>query len=204
MLWHLTFYLYPFLSCRVFCVKFSCDATYVISGSDDTNLRLWKAKASEQLGVVRNPPFSINFRMHNSQNFGFDFITKSGINIFIFVCETRKIVWSSLFCATILFKTMEYSLSKSEPFFETLQLLPREQKRHEYHEAVKNRYKHLPEVKRIVRHRHLPKPIFKAGALRRTMREAERRKKEHIKAHSAPGSIAEKPLRKQRIVKVED
>jgi WD repeat and SOF domain-containing protein 1 len=38
---------------RVFCVKYSCDATYVISGSDDTNLRLWKAKASEQLGVVR-------------------------------------------------------------------------------------------------------------------------------------------------------
>lgn len=40
------------LHCRVFCVKFSCDASYVISGSDDTNLRLWKAKASEQLGVV--------------------------------------------------------------------------------------------------------------------------------------------------------
>lgn len=38
--------------CRVFCVKFSCDASYVLSGSDDTNLRLWKAKASEQLGVV--------------------------------------------------------------------------------------------------------------------------------------------------------
>lgn len=40
------------LFCRVFCVKFSCDASYIISGSDDTNLRLWKAKASEQLGVV--------------------------------------------------------------------------------------------------------------------------------------------------------
>lgn len=35
-------------------MKFSCDASYVISGSDDTNLRIWKAKASEQLGVVRN------------------------------------------------------------------------------------------------------------------------------------------------------
>lgn len=34
-------------------MKFSGDATYVISGSDDTNLRLWKANASEQLGVVR-------------------------------------------------------------------------------------------------------------------------------------------------------
>ncbi|KAH7536760.1 hypothetical protein FEM48_Zijuj03G0020700 [Ziziphus jujuba var. spinosa] len=117
---------------RVFCVKFSCDASYVISGSDDTNLRLWKAKASEQLGV----------------------------------------------------------------------LLPREQKRHEYHEAVKNRYKHLPEVKRIVRHRHLPKPIFKAAALRRTMTEAQRRKEERRKKHSAPGSTTTEPLRKRRILKV--
>jgi WD repeat and SOF domain-containing protein 1 len=37
---------------RVFCVKFSGDATYVLSGSGDTNIRLWKAKASEQLGVL--------------------------------------------------------------------------------------------------------------------------------------------------------
>lgn len=37
-------------------------------------------------------------------------------------------------------------------FFYVLQLLPRERKKHEYLEAVKNRYKHLPEVKRIVRY----------------------------------------------------
>eukprot|EP00258_Populus_trichocarpa_P045646 XP_024461665.1 DDB1- and CUL4-associated factor 13 [Populus trichocarpa] len=116
---------------RVFCVKFSCDASYVISGSDDTNLRLWKAKASEQLGI----------------------------------------------------------------------LLPREQRRHEYNEALKTRYKHLPEVKRIVRHRHLPKPIYKAGVLRRVMIEAERRKDHRRKAHSAPGSIVTEPMRKRRIIK---
>ncbi|KAG6767662.1 hypothetical protein POTOM_028874 [Populus tomentosa] len=115
----------------VFCVKFSCDASYVISGSDDTNLRLWKAKASEQLGI----------------------------------------------------------------------LLPREQRRHEYNEALKRRYKHLPEVKRIVRHRHLPKPIYKAGVLRRVMIEAERRKDHRRKAHSAPGSIVTEPMRKRRIIK---
>ncbi|PPD85956.1 hypothetical protein GOBAR_DD17109 [Gossypium barbadense] len=82
---------------RVFCVKYSCDASYVISGSDDTNLRLWKAKASEQLGVV----------------------------------------------------------------------LPRERKKHEYLEAVKNRYKHLPEVKRIVRHKRISSD-FVAQALAKT------------------------------------
>ncbi|KAK1405309.1 hypothetical protein POM88_004914 [Heracleum sosnowskyi] len=69
------------VSAVVFCVKFSRYASYVISGSDDTNLRLWKAKASEQLGVF----------------------------------------------------------------------LPRESNQHEYRESAKNRYKHLPEVKRIVR-----------------------------------------------------
>ncbi|WVY91714.1 hypothetical protein V8G54_037228 [Vigna mungo] len=38
-------------SWRVFCVKFSGDESYVISGRDDTNLRIWKAKASKQLGI---------------------------------------------------------------------------------------------------------------------------------------------------------
>lgn len=52
------------------------------------------------------------------------------------------------------------------------------------------------------RHRHLPKPIFKAAALRRTMTEAQRRKEERRKKHSAPGSITTEPLRKRRILKV--
>ncbi|CAI0394127.1 unnamed protein product [Linum tenue] len=116
---------------RVFCVKFSSDASYIISGSDDTNLRLWKAKASEQMGV----------------------------------------------------------------------LLPREQKKHEYQEAVKNRYKHLPEVKRIVRHRHLPRPIYKAKELRRMVIDAEKKKEERRKAHSTPGSIVTESVRKRRIIR---
>lgn len=116
---------------RVFCVKFSCDASYIISGSDDTNLRLWKAKASEQLGVI----------------------------------------------------------------------LPREKKRHEYLEAVKNRYKHLPEVKRIVRHRHLPRPVYTAARERRGKIEKASEREENRRAHSAPGSIPRVPLRKRKIIK---
>lgn len=41
------------------------------------------------------------------------------------------------------------------------QLLPREKHKHAYDEALKERYKHLPEVKRILRHRHLPTEIYK-------------------------------------------
>lgn len=52
MIFLMNFSLKCLIHCRVFCVKFSCDASYVLSGSDDTNIRLWKAKASEQLGVV--------------------------------------------------------------------------------------------------------------------------------------------------------
>jgi DDB1- and CUL4-associated factor 13 len=35
---------------RVFTVQYSSDDKFIVSGSDDTNVRLWKAHASEQLG----------------------------------------------------------------------------------------------------------------------------------------------------------
>lgn len=37
---------------RIFCVKYSMDSKYVLSGSDDGNVRLWKANASEKIGPV--------------------------------------------------------------------------------------------------------------------------------------------------------
>jgi len=37
---------------KVFAVKFSSDSKFVISGSDDTNVRLWKSDPSEQLQVL--------------------------------------------------------------------------------------------------------------------------------------------------------
>ncbi|KAI3925878.1 hypothetical protein MKX01_014518, partial [Papaver californicum] len=116
---------------RVFCVKFTCDATYVVSGSDDTNLRLWKAKASEQLGVI----------------------------------------------------------------------VPRERKKHEYNEALKRRYKNLPEIKRIDRHRHLPKAIYIAVNLRCTITNAAKKKDDRRRAQSAPGSMPIQSQRRKRIIK---
>lgn len=139
-----------------------------------------------------------------------------------------------------------------------LQLVPREKQRHAYLNAVKKRYKHLPEINRIdryqpfsffqslsslfrsqvslfqdsvslpshslpfksfylfqvspslcdaknrmcrfCRHRHLPKPIYKASKLRHAAANAERTKEKRKRDHSAPGSIKSTPARKKRIV----
>lgn len=37
---------------HVICIKWSADNKYILSGSDEMNIRLWKANASEKLGVV--------------------------------------------------------------------------------------------------------------------------------------------------------
>ncbi|KAI5476261.1 WD repeat and SOF domain-containing protein 1, WDSOF1 [Pseudohyphozyma bogoriensis] len=37
---------------RVFSTLYTLDARFVLSGSDDSNLRIWKARASEKLGVM--------------------------------------------------------------------------------------------------------------------------------------------------------
>uniref|UniRef100_A0A453EJS9 Sof1-like protein domain-containing protein n=1 Tax=Aegilops tauschii subsp. strangulata TaxID=200361 RepID=A0A453EJS9_AEGTS len=50
------------------------------------------------------------------------------------------------------------------------------------------------------RHRHLPKPIYKAGKIRRAMIDAESRKEERRRAHSAPGSRTMQPFRKRRLI----
>ncbi|KAJ7224822.1 hypothetical protein C8J57DRAFT_1731368 [Mycena rebaudengoi] len=43
---------------RVSAALFTSDARFVLSGSDDSNMRLWKADASARLGVVAAPPYA--------------------------------------------------------------------------------------------------------------------------------------------------
>lgn len=79
-------------------------------------------------------------------------------------------------------------------------LLPRERRKQAYLNAVKRRYSNLPDVKRIDRHHHVPKPIYKARKLRQTQQDAEKKKESHRRAHSAPGLVPHSSIRKKRIV----
>eukprot|EP01113_Clastostelium_recurvatum_P038717 TRINITY_DN5820_c0_g1_i3.p1 TRINITY_DN5820_c0_g1~~TRINITY_DN5820_c0_g1_i3.p1 ORF type:complete len:459 (+),score=87.17 TRINITY_DN5820_c0_g1_i3:38-1414(+) len=99
---------------RIFTVKYSGDARFVLSGSDDTNIRVWKAQASLPLAP----------------------------------------------------------------------LAPREREKLEYNQKLKDKFAHMPEIKRIARHRHLPQAIHAAKVLQHTMKEAQKRRDDNVKRHN--------------------
>ncbi|KAJ8291071.1 hypothetical protein GJAV_G00021050 [Gymnothorax javanicus] len=104
---------------HVICVKWSSDNKYILTGSDEMNIRLWKANASEKLGV----------------------------------------------------------------------LSPREKAAINYNEKLKEKFQHHPQVRRIAKHRHLPKTIYSQSKELRVMKEARRRKERNVRKHSKPGSV---------------
>ncbi|XP_069776353.1 DDB1- and CUL4-associated factor 13 [Narcine bancroftii] len=117
---------------HVMCVKWSSDNKYILCGSDEMNIRLWKANTSEKLGV----------------------------------------------------------------------LLSREKAALNYNQKLKEKFQHHPQIKRIARHRHLPKMIFTQSKEQRIMREARRKKALNLRKHSKPGSVPFVPEKKKHIVAV--
>lgn len=115
---------------RVFCVKYSMDTKYVVSGSDDGNIRLWRSKASDRSGV------------------------KSA----------------------------------------------KQRTKLEYDDALKERFKHMPEIRRISRHRHVPKPVKKAGEIKKVELDSLKRKENNLRRHSKKGSVPYQSEREKHVV----
>jgi len=117
---------------RVFAVSFSGDSTYVLSGSDETNIRLWKSNASEKLGPTN----------------------------------------------------------------------PRQRRHLKYSTKLRQQYQHHPEVKRILKHRHIPKLVYKEAKLKKVKIDSMKRKDENRRLHSKPGAVPKVPERKKHVVTV--
>lgn len=97
-------------------ILYSMDNKYIISGSEDTNIRFWKAKAADPM------------------------------------------------------KT----------------LLPREKESIAYSEKLKKKYKHNPEIKRILRHKHLPALILKKKRVFQIQKESRHKKDINVRANNRP------------------
>jgi len=119
---------------RIFSVKFSNDANYIFSGSEDGNVRIWKAISSQHNGIMSR----------------------------------------------------------------------REMEKLSYNQKLIERYKNLPEIRRIHKKRHVPKAIKKTQELKKIMKDSRIRKQENVRKHSKPGTIKDIPERKKHIVRVEE
>lgn len=70
----------------------------------------------------------------------------------------------------------------------------------QYDEALKERYKHMPEIRRIARHRHVPKVVKKAGEIKNEELKAIKRREENERRHSKKGQVRRQAEREKMIL----
>lgn len=75
-------------------------------------------------------------------------------------------------------------------------LMPREQEAIQYREKLKSQYRHVDEIRRILRHRHLPRLMFRQRQQKQEHLQSQWRKQQHIKAHLKPGAY--QPIREKQ------
>lgn len=117
---------------HVTCVRWSSDNKYILCGSDEMNIRIWKADASEKLGL----------------------------------------------------------------------LSPREKAAQEYNQKLKEKFHSHPHIKRIARHRHLPKHVYNQMKELRIIKQSQSRKEKNRRQHSKPGAVPFIPGKEKNVVAV--
>lgn len=79
----------------------------------------------------------------------------------------------------------------------------RQRQKLEYDQALVRRYAHMPDIRRIKRHRHLPKTIKNAGEIKGEELKSIKRKEENVRKHSKKGTIARQSERGKMILGTE-
>lgn len=80
----------------------------------------------------------------------------------------------------------------------------RQRQKLEYDNTLKERYKHMPEIRRIARHRHVPKPIKKAGEIKGEELASIKRRRENERKHSKKGTIPRRNEREKMILQIQE
>lgn len=79
----------------------------------------------------------------------------------------------------------------------------RERQKLEYDNALKERYAHMPEIRRIARNRHVPKQVKKAGEIKAEELKAIKRREENERRHSKKGQMRRKSEREKMVLATE-
>ena len=133
---------------RVFCVKWSPDSEFILSGSDEMNVR-WVLNPS----IANSLVFQRN--KNTKQKTG---IRKKNTHLFFLIqnLEGRSVgkIGSGKFTVKWLLYGARYAsviLSRFHKWLSLLQLAPREKAALTYNKKLKERYKFHPQVLRILR-----------------------------------------------------
>ncbi|GFR11905.1 DDB1- and CUL4-associated factor 13, partial [Trichonephila clavata] len=119
---------------RLTSVLWSLDNKYILTGSNEMNIRMWKARASEKLGALSY----------------------------------------------------------------------RERTAFEYSDKLKQKFAQHPEVRRIARHRHVPKGVKNSANEYRIIAQSKKRKEENRRKNSKPGTVPEVSERVKSIIREEE
>ena len=79
----------------------------------------------------------------------------------------------------------------------------RQRQQLEYDSALIDRYGHMPEIRRIKRHRHVPKAVKKAGEIKAEELKAIKRRQENERKHSKKGSVKRRNEREKVVLATE-
>lgn len=79
----------------------------------------------------------------------------------------------------------------------------REENRLKYLDSLRERYKHIPEIRRIARHRHLPTNVKKAAEIKREEINSLKRREENIRRHSKKGAVPYEKERERHVVGIQ-
>lgn len=79
----------------------------------------------------------------------------------------------------------------------------RQRQQLEYDAALRERYKHMPEIRRIARHRHVPQQVKKAGEIKGEEVKAIKRREENERKHSKKGLLKRRSEREKMVLATE-
>jgi WD repeat and SOF domain-containing protein 1 len=79
-----------------------------------------------------------------------------------------------------------------------------ERQKLEYDEALKKRFGHMPEIRRIARHRHIPRVVKKAAGIKGEELKAIKRREENVRKHTKVGETKRRSEREKMVLRVEE
>jgi WD repeat and SOF domain-containing protein 1 len=138
-------------------VAFSPSGREFVSGSYDRTVRLFNSNSGRSKEVYHTKRMQRVFSVNFSIDARFIFSGSDDTNIRIWKAESSKSIGITG---------------------------GRVQRKQQFNATIKNRYQHMPEIKRISRDKPLPKNIKKAISIRHIQADSERRRQDNRKRHS--------------------